>query len=279
MHMKKNNKILIVIIPILFLVAVLVTLVVLGMKKEQRRNEKAIGYLSQFPKNENVIYVDRYNRIYLHNRTIEPPDSISNNENSILYVNANNIFYYKRDNDTKKITVYRTDYSYCKTEKVYSYKTDNVISISMPNENTICYSQYEKYYIYCIDSEQVTLITKAEYEEKAYCSNEYYSVEKESKHGYIRLLRITEKNTGKTKVIEKDSLDNLLKVEQASVLNNYEKLEILDFILKNDQIYIQCWSCGVVTTFLYDFDSEFYTYIDSFYEAKDYLNLQTFFLN
>lgn len=276
-HMDRKNKILIVILVLLFIVVFSMIAIMLNIN-EQKRGEKAIEYLSQFPKNENIIYVDRYNKIYLHDRTIEPSKSIDG-VNAILYVTANNIFYYKHDTDIQKTTIYRTDYNYFETEIVYSYQNDNVFSISMPDANTIVYSAKDNYYAYFVDSMKNVLISQAEHDKMAYYENEYYSVEREAKSGYVERLKITELSTGKTNVIEKGKLDNLLKVEQAAALSEYGKIQIVGFILKDNRIYIQCWTCGAITTYLYDFKSESYSYIDSFYAASDYQNLQTFFVN
>ncbi len=239
------------------------------MEKEQR----GIDYLIQFEKNDNIIYVDD---IYIHTKEKKIKKSeIDLLENSrILFVSKSNIYYVKTP---KKdfCEIYKTDYECHSADKIFE---TNYSSIYMTNQDTIVYCNNGDIFVYHIESEDLE-----QYEgEDVYDlvrDNDYYSWKRHDVHLFKNRYEfcITKNATQETKIIGEERLKDLLKLEQPNYLNDLLGINFNKLKLDEDKIYVQCVSGGfpevIVTTYLFDFESEAFTFVDweQIYDTEDYI--------
>lgn len=237
----------------------------------------AIEYMQQFERNENIFYVDDI-KIITKNEEIILDDENLLKGNSILFVSDNSIFFQK--DSLNKVEIYKTDYSCSFATEIYSYEdNDKGRYVYMLNEDEIVYSNNEGKFIYSISDKQLDVYTGDSIfdlnKENSYYSYEKYDVGKLFEHK--KEFHITEKESGITKIINDMTLIESSNIVQIKQLNDMVGIKLHKLFLIGKNIYFQCKSENIITTFLYDFESEAIEFIDwvEIYDAEYY---DTFFV-
>lgn len=257
-------------IAVLILSMLLFTVSCFSTRKDR---ELALEYMSQFEHNENIVhkFIDG---LYYNGEIILETNELSSQPMKILF--ATNEFFYYRKKENGFFNVYKSDYDLQSNEMIFStVKLDG--DIAMKNEETIVYynrvdelcGSKEYVYEYNISTKKQAFVDEEFWEYVNY--NDKYSCEKS---------KITNKETNETKTIK---TKDILEVEQAKVLDDYLGIEIRSIRLRQDKIYVQCRSCdnfgfnSIITTYLYDFETEEYTFVDWVYTIDDAESYSVYF--
>ena len=229
------------------------------------KEKEAIEYLSQFERNESFNYIVQHIDIYTKNKQITIYEEELLEDSNILFVSKSSI-YFSVKISKNHYEVYKTDYACSYSEKIFETRCS---SIYMIDKDTIVYEDEEIVTKYSIkndtyeqcDIEDIGVIFQ---------NSEYYSLEfKKRKPHFFKTIKdfcITDINSQETKIINNEHLEELLKVEQAKHLNDLLGIEIRGIKLVEDKIYVICESGEypdfIVTTYLYDFENESFTFVD-----------------
>ena len=241
-----------------------------------KQKNEAIEYIKQFERNENIFYVDDV-KITTKNKEIVLDDENLLEGNNILFVSDDSIFF-KRDS-LNKVEICKTDYNCSFATEIYSYEDkDKGRYVYMLNEDKIVYSNDDGKFIYSISSKQLDAyigdsifdLNKG----NSYYSYEKYDVGKLFEHK--NEFHITEKESGITKIINDNILIESPNPVQIKHLNDLVGVKLHKLLIVDKNIYFQCKSENIITTFLYDFASESIKFIDwvQIYDAEYY---NTFF--
>lgn len=230
-------------------------------KKQLAEVEK---YMETIPRNQNVVYVDSADSIYFHNRT----EDSKNDNTEVIFVNKEYIFYSIRKGKNEKI--YRAKHDYSQEEFLFEI-TDCFTKIIMYDENKAFYGLKENnehhYYVRYISEGKTESITEEKYG-VSNTENDYFSVKIQNEYqnifkGYKVIgFEITDKKTGTTKLVNNEDMQEILKIEQAKKINEYDELSYFDYALKDDRIYIACYNSDILMLFEYDFETEKVRFFD-----------------
>ena len=224
---------------------------------------QAIEYLKQFEQNESVNYVDKL-YIYTKDKRISIYEEELLKDSDILFVSKSNI-YFSIKVQKNNYEVYKTDYACSYSEKIF--ETDNSSIYRMINEDIIICKNDKTYYMCSIKNDTCEEIDKNDIQS---LQSSYYSFEiKEHKPHFFKKIKdfcITDNDSQETRIFNEENMGALLKLEQASYLNDLLGIEFRSVTLLNDKIYIHCVSGNyphfIITTYLYDFENETFTFVD-----------------
>lgn len=219
-------------------------------------------YMKSIPQNDNVVYVDASDTIYFHDKAVKTSSNII----GIIYVTDESVFYTCREDGYAK--AYKSNHDFTERTLLLSYKSAG-FNIFMKDENKIFYSTNVKnkvdYYVRYINENETKTLTKEEFNACRFV-NDYYSVNVVKKSVGVfeieKSFEITKKSNGETKYIDDNFLQKILEIEEAKKLNEYADLYYMDYVLKDEQIYIVCKSSVIITVYQYDFETEEVVLID-----------------
>lgn len=227
--------------------------------KEVFLEKQIVEKVNSTSRNKFVAYVDSANNIYFHHKKVEPPNGVV----SVLYISEQAIYYLTASRGEN--TVYRARHDYSEKEKILSYNSES-ISVNMPDEDSIFYVTKNKssgncYLVKHISTGKTEKITE-EHFKASYSDNEEYTVNVTKDKERISIYSITNKKTNEKRIIDEDDMQKVLKIEEAKILDEYTELWFLDYVLKDEKIYLICGSYGFVAIFQYDFETENITFVD-----------------
>lgn len=271
--MKKNIKLTCVLIFIFLTLISVVAFLCWDDFKEHQNEETMMIYMGNIPKSDDVAYVDQNGNVYFKDYTIlAPKDAFY-----VLYVTENEVFYSAHSEDREY--VYKVNHDGTNKEILLSHS--ELASENMPDENTIYYHiTGDGYYVKNIREDTITQITKEKFE-SSYYENDYYKVdiEKTVIGGKIKEYRIYNKITGETKRIDNEQLKEILKIEVASKLSEYNELFFARFVLKDNNIYLICGGgYDIVTLYSYDFKTGRITFFDWYKMEGEVLSIKDIFV-
>lgn len=243
---------------------IITCLLIIGLSScNSEKKKRAIEYLSQFERNENINHVDDL-YIYTKGKLISIYEEELLEDSDILFVSKSSIYFSVRV-EKNHYEVYKTDHDCSYSEK--TFETDNLRIYRMINEDIIICEKDAIYYKCSIKNNTCEEFDKNDIQSLR--SSRYSYEIKEHKPHFFKKIKdfcITDNDSQETRIFNEENMGDLLKVEQASYLNDLVGLEINGVILLNDKIYIRCISGNyphfIITIYLYDFESETFTFMD-----------------
>lgn len=209
------------------------------------KHNKCVEYLSRYEHNENIAYVDS-GAIYFHNTKIKLENGI-NGEN-ILYISSEKIYLHIGS------SIYVTDYNFSNLEKMHTFERVGTNSrYTMYNQNFVCYEDSKGKLVYFIE-ESVEMAV-----DEFPCDTEYVITKDGSSNP---VYYVTDKKTNETKKINTSNNSKIFELEQAKYLEKLIALPIDNVKEYDGEIYVNCVSDFIVTTYKYDFETETYTFVD-----------------
>ena len=244
---------------------IITCLLIIGLSSCNSKKEKqAIEYLSQFGRNESFNYVVQDIDIYTKNKQITIYEEKLLKDSDILFVSKSSIYFTVRIRKNY-YEVYKTDYACSYSEKIF--ETDNSSIYRMINEDIIICKNDKTYYKHNIKNNTCEQIDK--YNIQSLRSSCYSFEIKEHKPHFFKKIKdfcIIDNDSQETRIFNEENMGALLKLEQASYLNDLLGIEINGVILLDDKIYFRCVSGNyphfIITTYLYDFESETFSFVD-----------------
>lgn len=264
--MKNSKKIMLYFVStIVFMVFLLIWFSSCGISN---KHKQAIEYMENYNDIENIAYVDN-EKIYFSHINMNYQEELAEYDvTKILYVSFDKIYFCS--SFQKKVNIYVCNHSFDDVNEIHSYnKEANIINISMVSNDEIWYIDDNGKNVYNIEKNEVQIVDDFPVVEKIYDIHEYTnSIFKQD------TLEIKNIQTNEVKIIE---ISQILEQEVAKRLKEITGCFEIDYAFENGgEIYVNCLSNFVVSTYLYDFKTEKFEFVGW---SEAYGSYHVFFLN